>query len=341
MFRFNKIGCRGSYFSLVIFFHCSLLICLFSTTIYGQSPSEIRAYIDQYKSLALEQEKQYGIPAPITLAQGILESSAGKSGLATNANNHFGIKAFGQWSGGIYLAWDDEPTKSKFRKYQSAEESYKDHSKILKNNSRYQSLFDISVYDYRNWANGLQRAGYATSKGYAKALIGYIDAYKLYSINGGVKLKPSKKGVIAKTTKIEDLSKTEDFVIDASVKTEEEEEITRVLQKIVVEINEVRCTILYPGETISSIAMKYNIPKSKILEYNETASDTDINEGDVVFLERKKRKYHGAQDFYRVKAGDSLYGISQQFGLTTSSLARMNNKDLFSPLIEGEKLKLK
>ena len=87
---------------------------------FAQSPSEIRAYIDQYKLLALEQEKQYGIPAPITLAQGILESSAGKSGLATNANNHFGIKAFGQWHGGVYLAWDDEPTKSKFRKYQSA-----------------------------------------------------------------------------------------------------------------------------------------------------------------------------------------------------------------------------
>ena len=114
-----------------------------------------------------------------------------------------------------------------------------------------------------------------------------------------------------------------------------------MLQKIVVEINEVRCTILYPGETISSISMKYNIPKNKILEYNETACETDISEGDIVFLERKKRKFQGAQDFYRVKSGDSLFRISQQFGLTTSSLAKMNNKDLFSPIIEGEKLKLK
>ncbi len=324
---------KQSFLVVVLFFWWCIM--------FAQSPSEIRAYIDQYKLLALEQEKQYGIPAPITLAQGILESSAGKSGLATNANNHFGIKAFGQWHGGIYLAWDDEPTKSKFRIYQSVEESFNDHSNILKNNSRYQSLFNISVYDYRSWANGLQKAGYATSKGYAKALIGYIDAYKLYSINGGVKLKPSKKGIIDKSTKIEDLSKAEDLVIDASVKTEEEEEVTRVLQKIVVEINEVRCTILYPGETISSISMKYNIPKNKILEYNETACETDISEGDIVFLERKKRKFQGAQDFYRVKSGDSLFRISQQFGLTTSSLAKMNNKDLFSPIIEGEKLKLK
>ena len=121
---------------------------------FAQSPAEIRAYIDQYKTLALEHEDLYGIPAPITLAQGILESSAGTSGLATNANNHFGIKAFGGWSGGVYLAWDDESTKSKFRVYSSAEDSYEDHSRLIKNNKRYQSLFNISIYDYRGWASG-------------------------------------------------------------------------------------------------------------------------------------------------------------------------------------------
>lgn len=305
------------------------------------SSSEIQAYINKYKSLALEQEKLYGIPAPITLAQGILESTAGTSPLATKANNHFGIKALGGWSGGIYLAWDDEPTQSKFRVYKSVKESFTDHSKILKNGGRYQSLFNYSIYDYRSWAIGLQKAGYATAKNYAKALIGYIDAYELYSINGGVKLKPNKKGIIAKTTKIEDLTQAEDYVLDASEKTEEEEEVTRTLQKFVVEINEVRCTILYPGETLSSISMKYNIPKKKILDYNETASETDIQEGDIVFLEKKKRKYQGAQDFYYVKAGDSMFSIAQQFGIKTSSLAKMNKKDLFSPLAEGEKLQLK
>lgn len=317
----------------------AVFICV--TYSFSQSPSEIRAYVEQYKALALEQEKLYGIPAPITLAQGILESSAGTSNLATKANNHFGIKAFGRWSGGIYRAWDDEATKSKFRVYKTVEDSYNDHSKILKNNGRYQSLFNFSIYDYRNWAYGLQKAGYATSKTYAKGLIGYIDAYELYTINGGVKLKPNKKGIIAKTTKIEDLSKAVDYVIDASEKTEEEIEVTLTLQKIVVEINDVSCTILYPGETLSSISMKYNIPKDKILQYNETTCESDIQEGDIVFLEKKKRKFQGAQDFYRVKAGDSLYGIAQQFGIKTSSLAKMNDKDLFSPLVEGEKLYLK
>ncbi len=318
-----------------------IAIIVFSYGLFAQSPDDIKAYIAQYKTMALQQEKLYGIPAPITLAQGILESGAGQSKLAQNANNHFGIKALGAWSGDIYLAWDDEPQKSKFRTYSSAEASYTDHSRLIKDNQRYQSLFNISIYDYRGWANGLQKAGYATSKKYAKALIGYIDAYELYAINGGVKLKPGKKGIIAKTTKIEDLTQAEDYVIEASEKTEEEEEVTQTLQKFVVEINEVRCTILYPGETLSSISMKYNIPKNKILDYNETASENDIQEGDIVYLQKKKRKYQGAQDFYRVKAGDSLYGIAQQFGIRTSSLAKMNHKDLFSTLIEGEKLQLK
>lgn len=323
---------------------CFILIsALFAScfSIVAQTPSEIQAYIDKYKSLALEQEELYGIPAPITLAQGIMESTSGTSDVAIHANNHFGIKALGGWSGGVYHAWDDEPTKSKFRVYQSVEESYEDHSKILKNNSRYQSLFKISVYDYRGWANGLQDAGYATSESYAKALIGYIDAYELYSINGGIKLKSKKILIPAKATKDEELTIAEEYVIEASEETEEEEEVTQILHRFMVEVNEVRCTILYPGETLSSISMKYNLPKNKILDYNETASETDIHEGDIVYLQKKKRKYHGPQDFYRVKAGDSLYSIAQQFGIRTSSLAKMNKKDLFTPLIEGEKLKLK
>ena len=312
-----------------------------TTTASAQSPSDIKAYIAQYQDLALEQENLYGIPAPITLAQGILESRAGTSGLATDANNHFGIKALGGWSGDIYLAWDDETTKSRFRVYSSAEASYEDHSKLIKNNSRYQSLFNISVYDYRGWAIGLQRAGYATGTNYASALIGYIDAYQLYNINGGVKLKPSKKSLIEKTAKVEDLAKSQDYVIDDSEVTEEEEEVLQAFQKVVVEINGVSCTLLYPGETLSSIAMKYNIPKRKLLDYNETTNEADLHEGDIVYLQKKKRKFHGIQDFYRVKSGDSLYSIAQQFGIKMGSLAKMNDKNLFSSLQEGEKLRLK
>ena len=307
----------------------------------AQSPSDITSYITQFKQIALEQEKTYGVPAPITLAQGILESGAGKSGLTRNANNHFGIKAYGGWTGRIYLAWDDEATKSKFRWYNSASESFRDHSLFLKNNSRYRSLFSKSVYDYRGWANGLQKAGYATSPTYSKALIGYIDTYKLYAINGGVKLRPGKTITITRTITREELVGRKDLQLEETEESEEQESIENTIRKFVVEINGVRCTILYHGETLSSIAMKYDISKRDLLLFNETTSENDFQEGDVVFLSKKKKKYEGAQDFYRATEGESLYAISQRFGIRLANLTKMNHKNSFSLLSDGEKLRLK
>lgn len=306
---------------------------------YAQSSSDIEAYISRYKNIALEHEKQYGIPASVTLAQGILESGAGKSLLTINTNNHFGIKAGSNWKGRVYLAWDDETKKSRFRKYSSAEESFEDHALILKSD-RYSSLFSISVYNYHAWAYGLQKAGYATATNYAKALIGYIDAYKLYSINGGVKLKSEKSFIITRSViKQEEVMQTDSIM--ENIQTEEEENVLNTINRYVVELNNVRCTLLYPGESITSISMKYNVPKEKILKYNELVTDADIKEGDIVFLEKKKKKYRGARDYYYVKEDDTLYGISQQFGIRLSSLAKINDIDLFTRLTVGERLKLK
>lgn len=312
----------------------------FTACAYAQSSSDIYSYISQYKQVALEQEKQYGIPASISLAQGILESGAGKSMLTRNANNHFGVKAFGEWTGPVYLAWDDEKQKSRFRSYSSAMESYRDHSLLLRNNSRYNSLFSKSIYDYRAWAIGLQKAGYATSGNYAKALIGLVDAYRLYAINGGVKLRAGKTVTITKVITSEvpvDLA----CQMDESEESEEEKEVKEIIKKFVVEVNDVRCTILYPGESLASISQKYDIPQYKILEFNEITDESNLNEGDIVYLQKKKNKYTGIQDYYRVKDDDTLYAISQQFGIKISSLAKMNNKDLFSRLQEGERLMLK
>lgn len=318
-----------------------LFVFLFLTTcISAQSSTEIQSYISQYKQIALDQEKKYGIPAPITLAQGILESGAGKSMLTRNANNHFGVKAFGGWTGPVYLAWDDEKQKSRFRSYSSAMESFRDHSLFLKKNSRYNSLFTKSVYDYRAWAIGLQKAGYATSGTYAKALIGLVDAYRLYAINGGVKLKAGKTVTITKVITSE-IPVDIDCQMDESEESEEEKEVKDIIKRFVVEINNVRCTILYPGESLASISQKYDIPQYKILEFNEIADESSLNEGDIVYLQKKKKKYTGIQDYYRVKDDDTLYGISQQFGIMMSSLAKMNDKDMFSILQEGERLMLK
>lgn len=310
------------------------------SVMHAQSSSDIISYISKYKDIALEHEKEQGIPASITLAQGILESGAGKSMLAVNANNHFGIKAGSSWDGNVYLAWDDEINKSRFRKYATAEESFNDHARVLKGD-RYSSLFAKSVYDYRAWAYGLQKAGYATSPNYAKALIGYIDAYKLYSINGGVKLKPGKTITITKYITKEQPVFDADCLIEEEVQTEEELFIQNTINRYVVEINDVRCTLLYPGESIASISMKYDIPKEKILKYNEVGTDVNIKEGDIIFLEKKKARYNGSRDYYNVKENDTLYDISQQFGIRLSNLAKMNGISIFTELKAGRRLKLK
>lgn len=315
---------------------------MFGQTVFAQT-SNVMTYIAQYKSIALKHERLYGIPASITLAQGILESGAGTSGLAKASNNHFGIKCGNNWSGPRVYFWDDEPQKSAFRKYDSVEASYEDHARFLKNNSRYRDLFNKSVFDYRGWANGLQRAGYASSQTYAKALIGYIDTYQLYTINGGKKLRSGKTIVITKTITIEELVEDTDVVMEDEELSEEEEKMETIVKKIgfVVDINGVRCTRLYPGETLSSIAIKYDISKSDLLEYNESTSEKDFKEGDIIFLEKKRKKFYGAQDDYQVKKGESLYQISQQFGIRLSNLSKMNNISSFSPLTEGQKIILK
>ena len=316
---------------------CALGFCKLS----AQSSADIQAYIAKYRDIALEQEHKYGIPAPITLAQGILESGAGKSGLTRASNNHFGIKKGTSWRGPTYAAWDDEPQKSSFRVYASAEESFNDHSLLLSRTSRYKSLFEKSVYDYRGWAIGLQRAGYATSPTYAQALIGYIEMYRLYAINGGVKLRPGKTVTITRTITVEELVERTEFILPEDEESEEETVVSNAIQRFKVEINDVRCTIIRPGETLASVSMKYDIPQSKLLEYNECTSKEDFREGDIVFLGKKKKKYGGSRDDYRVRQDDTLYQISQQFGIRLSSLAKMNGLTIFSTLKEGQKIYLK
>lgn len=219
-------------------------------------------------------------------------------------------------------------------------ESFRDHALFLRNNSRYRSLFANSVYDYRAWAIGLQRAGYATAGNYAKALIGFIDAYKLYAVNGGVKLRAGKTVTITKHISTTIPVFDAEYTMSDAEESDEEKEVASIVKRFVVDINGVRCTILYPGESLASIAQKYDIPQTKILEYNELSSSKEVKEGDIVYLEKKKKKYLGLQDTYRVKDNDTLYEISQQFGIQLASLAKLNGIDIFSKLRNGEILYL-
>lgn len=309
--------------------------------VYPYTAGDVEGYVEAYRGAALENEKAYGIPAPIILAQGILESGAGTSGLTRASNNHFGIKAGRNWTGPVYMAWDDESTKSRFRSYSSAGESYRDHARLLTTASCYRSLFSISVYDYRGWAYGLKKAGYATAPLYAQALIGIIDRYRLYEINGGVKLKPGKTVTITRYIEAEKPEISGESVLEDQVETEEQIMMDEAMARFAVEINNVQCTVLQPGETLASISRKHDISSADLLEYNEIATEYQAREGDIVFLARKKKKYEGAQDVYIAKQGETLHDISQEFGIRLHHLAKMNGLDDYETIEAGMRIILK
>jgi len=321
---------------------CVVVILSFfvGISVCAQSPSVVQAYIDRYKATALKFQEEYGIPATITLAQGILESGAGTSRLTKASNNHFCIKAFG-WSGRVYLAWDDEKVKSRFRCYNSPEESFRDYARLISTNQRYRFLFNISVYDYRGWAQGLKKAGYATAPKYAQALIGIIDHYKLYAINGGAKLRPGKTVVITKYIDVEKPVFEEEVTISEEEVTEEEATIVEAINNYIVDINDIHCTVIQPGENLSSISRKYDIPLSDLLEYNELATKKQAKEGDIIFLDYKKKKYTGSRDFYITEGGESLHDVSQSFGIQLKQLAKMNGVSEYALLDKGTRLNLK
>lgn len=317
------------------------LVLMSSLQMRSYNPASVQAYISQYKETALKNEKEYGIPAPIILAQGILESGAGTSGLTRSSNNHFGIKAGSKWKGRVHLTWDDESQKSRFRCYASAAESYQDHARLLTTNSCYRHLFKINIYDYRSWAHGLKKAGYATAPRYAQALIGIIDQYKLYEINGGAKLKPGKTVIITSYKTIEKPVFEEECILDENEESEEQTMIVEAATRYAVLINDIHCTVLQPGETLASISRKYDISPVQLLEFNELGSEHQVKEGDIVFLDKKKKKYNGAQDVYVAKKGDTLYDVSQEFGILLHHLAKLNNLNDYVRLQEGTRIILK
>lgn len=325
--------------SLKIVFTFSLFLNCLSINAYNSIA--VQTYIAEHKATALQNEKEFGIPASIILAQGILESGAGTSGLTRASNNHFGIKAGSKWHGKVYLAWDDETRKSRFRCYNNAAESFKDHARLLTSMACYKPLFKINVYDYRGWAHGLKKAGYATSPTYAQALIGIIDQYKLYEINGGAKLKPGKTVTIISYKEVEKPVFEEECILDENEESEEQTMIEKAGLRYAVLINGIHCTILQPGETLASISRKHNISPNDLLKYNELGSEYQVKEGDIVFLDKKKKKYEGTQDIYISKRGDTLYDVAQEFGIQLHQLAKLNNLTEYIKLAEGTRISLK
>lgn len=256
-----------------------------------------------------------GIPASIKLAQGMLESGCGTSKLAINANNHFGIKCH-NWNGASFTM-DDDRRNECFRKYRNPEESWVDHSEFLCSRPRYAFLFDLPKTDYKGWAKGLKKAGYATAPDYAQKLIKIIEEEELYQFDRpGKKLRPIPNELNYK------LSESKNY------------------QNQVVYINNVPCIKAKDGDTFESIAAYFNIPLNKLLKYNDK-NELSIRTGMHIFLKKKKNKAPKGYTFHKTKAGDTMYMISQIYGIKYAKLLQYNYMDNGEQPQVGEMISLR
>lgn len=289
----------------------------------ASAQTRIRAYeiyIDTYSDIAVEHMRTYKIPASVTLAQGLLESGAGLSDLARRSNNHFGIKCHRNWTGPKVYAPDDGPNDC-FRKYRTVEDSYKDHSEFLAYGARYKVLFELSVTDYKGWARGLQRTGYATDRAYANKLIKLIEDYELYRFDD----KNYRKGRSRKERK--------------AVRETEAAKVTWTHQPY--KTHGLVYVVAIDGDSFASIANEFNFNEKDLLKYNEVPEDFPLSEGDIVYFQKKKPRADKPYFEHEVQIGESMYSISQKYGIQLRNLYRLNKKNYEYVPEEGDVLKLR
>lgn len=291
-------------------------------------PSEPRLtksdYIAKYADHAVREMHASGVPASITLAQGMLESDYGNSPLAKYANNHFGIKCHKGWSGPSFIQDDDEKNEC-FRKYYSPYESYRDHSEFLQTRDRYASLFDLKTTDYKGWARGLKKAGYATNPKYADLLIRIIEENHLHEYDKLTKLPDNK--VLATTAEYAD--------------EEPEQEVPRILQvqKIEVSANNIKFILAEAGDTPESIAQRHEMGVWQIRKYNDLRRNEALKEGDVIYLQPKRN--HAKEEVHTVQEGETLRDISQHHGVKMRRVLKINDLEKDYVPAAGDTLKLR
>ena len=276
-------------------------------------------YVMQYSVIAVEQMERHGIPASITLAQGLLESGAGKSKLATEANNHFGIKADSRWSGSTYSHLDNG-NWHKFRVYKSAEKSYEDHSLFLVGNSRYSALFKLDRTDYKGWAKGLKNAYYAEDREYDKKLIGIIERYGLHKYDNYT---------------VADARKNRQ-------KADNKDKRVTDTPKEILMANGLPHVIANAGDTYETLSAQTGISKRRIRKYNELYKEYSFKEGDIVYLKSKNNKAVKGYDFHTTKNGESIYSISQMYGIKLKAIYKMNPQYIsYTTLKVGDVVRLR
>lgn len=286
----------------------------------------VAAYVERYKSIALREMREYRIPASITLAQGILESNAGRSDLATEANNHFGIKCHKEWEGERFFKDDDEKNEC-FRKYKDPLTSFRDHSAFLTSRDRYKSLFSLSPTDYQGWATGLKAAGYATNPAYAQLLVKTIEKYHLDRFDLGEDPQPAIAGKPVPAMPAVTLSGR--FRVTGSAPG----------NRTLYENNGLRMIIASEDDNLYIIARDLGISVDRLLKYNDMVRATALESGQPVYLQKKKRR--AATDFHRVSEGESLYSIAQQYGIRMKQLLGRNELRVYDEPVAGTLLKLR
>lgn len=279
-------------------YYILILVLFFISPVRATASDPYEEYIERYSTLAIEHQDEFGIPASITLAQGLLESAAGRSTLASKANNHFGIKCHKEWKGKSVKRNDDAPNEC-FRQYNTVEESFRDHSLFLRR-TRYQKLFDLDVTDYQNWAKGLRECGYATDPNYAARLITIIERYSLYTFD---------------TESGRNSEETVAFIRDMLVRTHPVRR-SRGLHYVVAT----------PGDTYASIAKEFNLKAKKLMKYNDAEKDEEIKAWEEVYLEEKLDEAPEGIASVTIGEGESLHSVAQRYGLKIEMIKKLNKK---------------
>ena len=302
----------------------SFVFILIASSVAQTQPAQERYsrqdYINMYRGSAVKEMLISGVPASITLSQGILESGDGNSTLAVKANNHFGIKCHGEWEGEKFYM-DDDAKGECFRVYKSVFDSYDDHSQFLKTRSRYENLFKLERTDYKGWAQGLKDAGYATNPKYPELLIKIIEENQLHQYD-----------LLTEVPK--DFNKT--IVKENTVKADA---TTLASAGKILLHNRIKYITVQPGDTYFSICKKYEMMLWQIYKYNDINKDEGLNPGQKIYLQPKR--YNGDEESHIVKQGETMRDISQQHGIKLKTLYKKNNMVVGTQPKVGEKLNLK
>jgi len=298
----------------------SILSFVFSFSLVAQNRNQAyNDYIIKYAQFAVIQQTEYGIPASITLAQGLLESGAGMSELALKSNNHFGIKCH-DWNGeAVYH--DDDSKGECFRKYDNVLQSYEDHSLFLKNRKRYDFLFGLSSTDYEAWAHGLRKAGYATDPTYAYKLISIIENYNLHQYDANQLAK--------NTTKPNNYNSSPIGVVNSYAEHQ------------VFKINRTKFVVSAPGDTWGTLSDEFSISEKRLRSYNDLNSSVVLQPGVQVYLQAKKSKAARGNEVHVVKSGETMYSISQSYGIKLEKLYLLNKMPFNMGPGVGQVLKLR